>query len=191
MSDYFCNLWENNTADCKIRRSNCWGWRWSSKGMWASLKLSWEMLRVVVWRITVLNFLFWSPTVSYQICQPTVCGFFCSHHSIAVWFNSERKCKYALRPAGLVNSCADRKSALFTSSGTGWLTFLQMPSHESCHFGEATDGCHSGLAPRWPNRKLHVGFWSETQSTQFCVKSDTNGSRWSHTKTAVQDHNKQ
>lgn len=50
----------------------------------------------------------------------------------------------------------ERQSALYTTAGTGWLTFLLMPSHEPCHFSEGMDGCHPVLTPLWPHRKLHV-----------------------------------
>lgn len=49
-----------------------------------------------------------------------------------------------------------RKSALYTTAGTGWLTFLLMPSHEPCHFSEDMDRCLPVLTPLWPHRKLHV-----------------------------------
>ena len=62
--------------------------------------------------------------------------------------------------AGLVDKCAGamekRKSALYTTAGTGWLTFLLMPSHEPCHFSEDMDRCLPVLTPLWPHRKLHV-----------------------------------
>lgn len=57
-------------------------------------------------------------------------------HVMGIWFRRQ-----------LWWSHGERKSALYTTTGTGLLTFLLMPSHEPCHLNEDMDRCHPVLTP--------------------------------------------